>query len=1307
MISFVVCCGIQGDVTAQKQKIGVVRPAAEPAPKQAEEEEEDLFPGAAHLDRDRELQRALNKARKAAQKGQYEMAVIYWKKLLERMSLTLMSQKGETTKTSRHAYRKYSLARREIEQAIRNLPAKSFEMYQDKVDSDAGALYNDQLQGDPVFTLEKVINYYFLSSYGDDAALKLAYIYSDRGDFSKAVGLLERILNDYPNASVSRSSVLMLLSLSYAHLGNFERAKVVFSQAEKVTRSEKVLTRVDAVINHSQTNANQPPFTLGNWNMRLGNVTRRGVMVDPQFKWFSKPLTLLWEQSFGNTEEQTPRMKFTAKNRINLRKLNITSAAYNRLTLEQVRRDSAKWKKLGATPANQLLIVDNLLFFKADQRLVCCDTNTGEIKWMGRPNRLFNSSVDADVSYKFQSERDESPLHRLMKGQYDRYLFGDRIVHSMSITGDLLLNIEGKYSGDGGNVQYISSKRNSLRIYGRAWRGKTNWLAAYNVKTGKLKWHRSAMENLLEEKDWQVGFLSAPVPYENSLLVPVSKRGEVWLYSLSKTDGKLEWKVLLCEAPEGHVSLYSPVGLSVKGGNVYVATGAGLIFAIDAKRGIPHWSIRYQRTGGISETSPQSRRRTFAPTKVRGWNEDTVIPYRHMLVVIPSDYQMIFAVDRATGKILWESPQVPASGGLATYRCLGVVGEKLYLASSKIVRCYNMNGGRLEWEQKFSGSVGQGFLSKKYLYLPIQNDIVKYDRHTGKKLASRGVYTSVDEPLGNLYSNRDNLFVVSPRHLYSVMSMEDRLQKLAKKIQSGDPVACWERMKLRYRMGKLDDAIADLHTMIRLMAKYEKYNVISANQKLYDAISLMKLESVKPMLTFDLLLAANQRTQQASVQLPSSQIVHRERLVSAALTQVSKKITKPVSNQEHQKSIEKIIEVAPLCENFHVMLIAKSSLSQILRKEDIPLLIRTLQTKNAFQRLLATKALLSREGLKFQSTEKLISLMTTMLNDSHDDVKFSSAFFLIHQKQRNALGVFVQLLESKNASLRAYSVWVLRNVSGANKKYFAYRKPASQSVAIAAWKKWYTKNGETVKWDFTANSTVELGRTLVAYGTYKNVRIVDYDANKKEIWSIKTPYPGACIGLPNGHRLISPALFRTIDEYNANGTKIWTLSNLPGYVVSLQRLPNGNTFVVAGNKVLEYSHDKSVVWKSKKMVRAAFRLSNGNTLMMLYSGKKMIEVDPNEKIVWEIDTPFNSQAFQRLPNGNTLIATRNGKTIEEYTKDKRRVSRLKTTQQIVRFQRLSNGNTLISNNQGAYEYAPSGKVIWQKKFSYLRSAYRY
>ncbi|VAX36603.1 hypothetical protein MNBD_PLANCTO02-859, partial [hydrothermal vent metagenome] len=1145
----------------------------------------------------------------------------------------------------------------------------------------------------------------FLSSYGDDAALKLAYIYSDRGDFSKAAGLLERILNDYPDASVSRSSVLMLLSLSYAHLGNFDRAKMIFSQAEKVTRSEKVLARVDAVINHSRISANQPPFTLGSWNMRLGNVTRRGVMVDPQFNWFSEPLTLLWEQSLGDIEQRTPGLTIVSqKTPSQQQRTSFTNHKYARRkssSFEQVRNDSARWKQLELTPASQLLMSDGSLFFKADKRLICCDATTGKIKWMGRPNQLFTSSVISTLQ-----SSNTSPLQRI-RNPYEEFLFGDRIKHSMSIAGDLLLNIEGEYLEKGERWSQGGTKRiiNRQNRYEAPWRGKTNWLAAYDTKTGKLKWHRSAMQDSIKEKDFQVGFLAAPLSYNNSLLVPVSKQGGVWLYSLSQIDGKLEWKSLLCEAPKGVVSSYSPVGLSIEGGDIYVATGSGLLFAVGAKSGAIRWAIRYQRTG-IPVQNP-GRRSYSVFKKPDGWNEDTIIPYRHMLVVIPSDYQLIFAVDRATGKILWESPQVPASGDIATYRCLGSVGENLYLASSRVVRCYNMNGGRLEWEQKFSGSVGQGFLSQKYLYLPIQNDIVKYDRHTGKKLASRGVYTSVDEPLGNLYSHRDNLFVLSPRHLYSVMSMEDHLQKLAKKIQSGDPVACWKRMKLRYRMGKLDDAIADLHTMIRLTAKDEKYNVISVNQKLYDAISLMKLESVKPMLTFDLLLAANQRTQQASVQPPSSQIVHRERLVSIALTQVSKKVTKHVSDQEHQKIIEKIIEVAPLCEKFHVMLIAKSSLSQILRKRDIPLLTRTLQAKNAFQRLLATKVILSKEGLEFQSTEKRILLMATMLNDSNDDVKFSSAFFLIHQKQRNALGAFIQLLTSENASLRAYSVGLLRNISGANKKYFAHKKPASQAVAIAAWKKWYTENGQTVKLDFTANSTIKLGRTLVAYGTSRNVRIVDYNANEEEIWSIKTHYPGACIGLPNGHRLISPALLHTIDEYNANGIKIWTLSNLPGYVVSLQRLPNGNTFVVAGNKVLEYSHDKFVVWKFKKMVRAASRLSNGNTLIMLYSGTEMIEVDPNGKTVWEITLPFNSQVFQRLPNGNTLIANRNGKTIDEYTKDKRRMSRLKITQQIIRFQRLSNGNTLISNNQGAYEYAPSGKIIWQKKFGYLRSVHRY
>ncbi len=1326
-IIVVTCCCLQGDA---KFPIGrIVLPAVMPQETvntQKQGDDDYLFPGAAPLNTSKELQRAMNKAMEAAQKGQHEVAVTFWKRILEKIDSSLMSRKGETSETTRHAYRKYLLARYEVEQAIRNLPPEGLELYREKVDFDASALFKDRLKDQPVSALEKVVDFYFMSSLGDDAAFKLALLYADRGDFSKSAGLLERILNDYPDPSVSKSSVLTLLSLVYSQSGDFERANQTFALAKEVTRSEKILAQVDSAIKQSQATSSQSTFTVGNWNMRHGNKTRRGLMLDPQIEWVSDPLTSLWEHSMGKVEQEVsgladiaqypsspvPVQKYnTGGGFFNVRVAGLSRVAYptstTLATLEKVRESSTRWKQIEATPASQLLMSDSLLFFKSDHRLVCCDAITGKIKWMGRPNQLINTPINRYNSGRPPVTSNGAPLQRL-SGQHEQFLFGDRISHAMSIAGELLLNIEGKYLGRGGESQVATSAiTTSFNRYGTQWRGKTNWLAAYELKTGKLKWHRSAMENTNEESDSKVGFLAAPVPYKNSLLVPVSKQGGVWLHSLNKENGKTEWKITLCDAPMGTVSTYSPVGMSVEGGDVYVATGSGLLFAIDARSGTIRWSIRYQRTGQQPETYDRFRGRT--PHPVKGWDEDIIIPYRHMLIVIPSDYQSIFAIDRTAGRILWESPQVPVSGDAPTYYCLGVVDKNLYLASSKVVRCYDLEGGKLEWEELFSGSVGRGFLSQKHLYLPVKNDIVKIDRFTGKELARRGVYTSLDEPLGNLYSNGKNLFVQTPGRVYSATSMKGHLQLLAKRIAAGDPTACWDRMKLRYRMGKLDDAIVDLQTMIQLMQDHRKYDSLSANNKMQLAVSLLKLETVRPILALDLLLEANQRLQKVAVTIPQEQVKHRETLLSVCISQLTKRITA----DNHQEYVKKIIEITPLCGDTYLLMTTQSALRKVVASSDIPLLLETLKVTSPLQRRLAINVILSKEGLKLQNKENLIPVISPLMKDNNNYVQLAASTFLINQKQRNALGTLIQLLESEEINVRARTIGMLRGISGKNFKYLAYQKPtlASQVNAITAWKKWLTEEGATAKLDFSASHSVELGRTLIVHGSSSSrCQVIELDASGKQTWSVPNPYPGACIGTPNGHRIISSYRSRTIDEYDAAGKKIWTLSGVSGTVTSLQRLPNGNTLVCFSNQVREYSPDKKNVWTYQKRgvyVLSATRLMNGNTLLALHNNKKVAEVDPKGNTVWEMTLPFNSRSAQRLDNGNTLVCNSNARSVHEYTPDKKEVSSMTFTEQTHVAQRLSNGNTFIRNYQGVYEYNPSGKLIWSKSYRNVRAAHRF
>ncbi len=128
-----------------------------------------------------------------------------------------------------------------------------------------------------------------------------------------------------------------------------------------------------------------------------------------------------------------------------------------------------------------------------------------------------------------------------------------------------------------------------------------------------------------------------------------------------------------------------------------------------------------------------------------------------------------------------------------------------------------------------------------------------------------------------------------------------------------------------------------------------------------------------------------------------------------------------------------------------------------------------------------------------------------------------------------------------------------------------------------------------------------------------------------------------------------------------------------------RKLPSGNYLAphLLAFKVKEYTPKGEVVKEfatdleelggraAENWPFTAIRLDNGNTLISLTHGNKIIEVDPDGKIVWKVtnddlpDAPFADPCgAQRLANGNTVIASYGAKgdqAIRDHTRQENRL----------------------------------------------------
>lgn len=109
-------------------------------------------------------------------------------------------------------------------------------------------------------------------------------------------------------------------------------------------------------------------------------------------------------------------------------------------------------------------------------------------------------------------------------------------------------------------------------------------------------------------------------------------------------------------------------------------------------------------------------------------------------------------------------------------------------------------------------------------------------------------------------------------------------------------------------------------------------------------------------------------------------------------------------------------------------------------------------------------------------------------------------------------------------------------------------------------------------------------------------KVVEYDQNGKELWSIAAPSAWAAVRLKNGNTLISGNQRGYVREVNMKGETVWELNkdDLPGIplytVQEVSRLANGNTLINnwAGSlpleewpkvvQLIEVTPDKKVVW---------------------------------------------------------------------------------------------------------------------------------
>ena len=758
-------------------------------------DDETIFEDSGTLKTDPDLESIMEKADRYRQDGNYRVATQLWQTVLERSGDSLFSTDGEI----------YFSMTRQVERALAELPSEGLAVYRVKADAEAKAILGQADHPQDPEALNRIVQRYFISSQGDEAAFDLGCFLLDEYNFLGARRLFEKIVQHYPDPSVSLAEVHARIALCNAFLGDTQAAREATEKARELDRRSSAVELVARALENGDVFENWQPVddAVASWKMPLANHQRYGVGLPPNADLLKEgQLVAVWHYAFE------PKERFNSKGDLK-ENLFVGKQAIDEESIQETQNRTEStilksWSEHGWQPVGQLAFSHGRMFFKTGYDLVAWDLSrfaaTGdfdseEISSYLAWRSVWQNSFEIDratqmhlailknygaafggrrgVTKQTSSEPDESASIQL---------FGDAIAAQLSVHRGVVFSIEGP------NMNLARRSTPLVPQWNQPYRRtRENYLSAYDAKTGKALWtlprnpgnHNNVAaigDEGEPESPWleDGGFMSAPVGYRNLAIVPVNKGGAIMVYGLDlNQQGKTVWKSYLCDEPEAGANSWSPINMSIDGSDLLVNTGLGVMFSLDPGTGAIRFARPYPRVGKLDDFYRRSNW-SVKRGQFEGWSSDTVLPYRRQLITFASDSNLIEAIDRDSGQMVWRSEINPI--GYKVNQILGVYQDTLFTAGPETIIAYDLQGeGRMVWgaDQQFDGkqATGRGLLTPDGLFIPVQDKIYHFglDGDRGRANLIKKIHVDLGgAPLGNLFSDGERFWVHGGNRLYAL-----------------------------------------------------------------------------------------------------------------------------------------------------------------------------------------------------------------------------------------------------------------------------------------------------------------------------------------------------------------------------------------------------------------------------------------------------------------------------------------------------------------------------------------------------------
>jgi len=265
---------------------------------------------------------------------------------------------------------------------------------------------------------------------------------------------------------------------------------------------------------------------------------------------------------------------------------------------------------------------------------------------------------------------------------------------------------------------------------------------------------------------------------------------------------------------------------------------------------------------------------------------------------------------------------------------------------------------------------------------------------------------------------------------------------------------------------------------------------------------------------------------------------------------------------------------------------------------------------------------------------------------------------------------------------------------------------ASRKKNREAWEGWWKEHGAKIDAAKLEEAAKTRNFTLVVLLDKGIVR--DLDAGKNPRWQIDDLRLPLDVQLLPGERvLVAEHDGGRVTERNRANEVLWD-HKIDSPLVA-QRLPNGNTFIATRTQILELDGDKKVVYNyfppNGELVMRAQKSRNGEIALEQMGGPgnvtTFVRLDSKRQPIKSIGVNVRTSGgrIDVLPNGNILVPENAANRVIEIDPDGKIVWEVSIDRPVMAM-RLPSGHTMVTSMNeaiGAVEFDRMSKQVWQYK----------